>query len=318
MRRHIITLAIGLLALGLVSTARSAEKLNVVLIAVDDMNNDVGCYGHPLVKTPAIDRLAARGVRFDRAYCQYPVCNPSRVSMLSGRRPDSTGVFDLVTPPRTYLPEAVFLPEYFRQQGYYAAHIGKIFHTGETEDAASWDLEKREWGKHPPDETVIREKRIERPEKYYVEWNELRCDDGETADGVVARQSSELLDKVAKDDKPFFLGVGFRRPHSPYAAPKKYFDMYPVDSIPPLVEPAAHLQGIPPVALTYPLDVPLITPQEARKPWPPTGPASRSSTRKSASCWMPSSATICGRIRWWCSTATTDIIWASTAGCGTK
>jgi uncharacterized sulfatase len=262
MRYHVVTLAIGLLTIGLLTTARSAEKLNVVLIAVDDMNNDVGCYGHPLVKTPAIDRLSARGVRFDRAYCQYPVCNPSRVSMLSGRRPDTTGVFDLVTPPRTYLPDAVFLPEYFRQQGYYTAHVGKIFHTGDTEDAESWDFEKREWGKHPPDEAVIREKRIERPNKYYVEWNELRSDDGETADGVVARQSSELLDKLANDDKPFFLGVGFRRPHSPYAAPKKYFDMYPVDSIPPLVEPAAHLQGIPPVALTYPRDVPLITPQE--------------------------------------------------------
>ncbi len=174
MRNHAVTLATGLWTIGLIASVQSTEKLNVVLIAVDDMNNDVGCYGHPLVKTPAIDRLAARGVRFDRAYCQYPVCNPSRVSMLSGRRPDSTGIFDLVTPPRTHLPEAVFLPEYFRQQGYYTAHIGKIFHTGDTEDAESWDLEKREWGKHPEDEAVIREKRIERPEKYYVEWSELR------------------------------------------------------------------------------------------------------------------------------------------------
>ncbi|MEX2112409.1 MAG: sulfatase [Pirellulales bacterium] len=258
---------VGVLAsLLLVAIARyvpAADKLNVVLIAVDDMNCDVGCYGHPLVKTPAIDRLAARGVRFDRAYCQYPVCNPSRVSMLSGRRPDTAGVFDLVTPPRTYLRDAVFLPEYFRQQGYTTAHIGKIYHTGDPqEDPQSWDFETREWGKHPPQEAVIREQRIERPEKYYVEWNELRSSDEETADGAVARQSSELLDKLVKDTKPFLLGVGFRRPHSPYAAPKRYFDIYPVETIPPLVEPAAHLQGIPPVALTYPRDVPLLSAHE--------------------------------------------------------
>ncbi len=243
--------------------ALAADKLNVLLIAVDDMNTDVGCYGHAVVKTPAIDRLAARGVRFDRAYCQYPVCNPSRASMLSGRRPDTTRVFDLVTPPRSHLPNAVFLPEYFRQQGYYTAHIGKIYHTGDAqEDPPSWDFETRETGKHPPQDAVLREKRIERPNKYYVEWNELRSADAETADGVVARRSSEMLDKLAKESKPFFLGVGFRRPHSPYAAPKQYFDMYPVESIPPLVEPAGHLAGIPTVALTYPRGTPLLSEQE--------------------------------------------------------
>ena len=240
--------------------AAAADKLNVVLIAVDDMNNDIGCYGHPIVKTPAIDRLAKRGVRFDRAYCQYPVCNPSRVSMLSGLRPDTTGVFDLTTPPRTYLKDTVFLPEYFRQHGYYTAHIGKIYHTGDAlEDPQSWDHETREWGKHPPEEAVIREKRIDRPLKYYVEWNELRSSDAETADGVVARQSADMLDRLARDERPFFLAVGFRRPHSPYAAPKQYFDMYPVDTIPPLDEPAGHLSGVPTAALTYPLLTPLVS-----------------------------------------------------------
>ena len=243
--------------------ALAADKLNVLLIAVDDMNTDVGCYGHAVVKTPAIDRLAARGVRFDRAYCQYPGGNPSRASMLSGRRPDTTRVFDLVTPPRSHLPNAVFLPEYFRQQGYYTAHIGKIYHTGDAqEDPPSWDFETRETGKHPPQDAVLREKRIERPHKYYVEWTDLRSADAETADGVVARRSSEMLDKLAKESKPFFLGVGFRRPHSPYAAPKQYFDMYPVESIPPLVEPAGHLAGIPTVALTYPRGTPLLSEQE--------------------------------------------------------
>ena len=183
--------------------------------------------------------------------------------MLSGAGRTRLRVFDLVTPPRSHLPNAVFLPEYFRQQGYYTAHIGKIYHTGDAqEDPPSWDFETRETGKHPPQEAVLREKRIERPNKYYVEWNELRSADAETADGVVARKSSELLDKLANEQRPFFLGVGFRRPHSPYAAPKRYFDMYPVESIPPLVEPAGHLAGIPTVALTYPRGTPLLSEQE--------------------------------------------------------
>lgn len=233
--------------------APAAERLNVLLIAVDDMNNDLACYGHPRVKSPSIDRLAARGVRFEHAYCQYPVCNPSRVSMLSGLRPDRTKVYDLETPPRTHLKDLVFLPQLFRQHGYYTAHIGKIFHTGDAfEDPPSWDDEIRETGKHPPESAVIRQARISRPQKYNIEWNELKSSDGETADGVVARQASERLRALAAGERPFFLAVGFRRPHAPYAAPKKYFDLYPPSSIPPLVEPAAHLAGIPQAAFTYP------------------------------------------------------------------
>jgi uncharacterized sulfatase len=251
------------IAVALASSTRAAEKLNVVLIAVDDMNNDLGCYGHQVVRSPAIDSLAARGVRFDRAYCQYPVCNPSRVSLLAGRRPDTTGIMDLQTPPRTYLKDVVFLPQYFRQHGYYTAHIGKIFHTGEAfEDPPSWDFEIRETGKHPPQSAVIREKRIERPQKYTIEWNELRSSDAETADGVVARQSSETLERLAAGKTPFFLAVGFRRPHAPYAAPKKYFDLYPPHRIGPLDEPADHLKAIPTAAFTYPLGTPPLTPDE--------------------------------------------------------
>ncbi len=261
-RRLIIALTLWATTLA-ISFASAAEPLNVVLISVDDLNNDVGCYGHPLVKTPAIDRLAARGVRFDRAYCQYPVCNPSRVSMLSGMRPDTTGVLDLVTPPRTRLGGAVFLPQLFRQHGYYSAHVGKVFHTGDAmEDPASWDFEAREWGKSPPQSAVLRERRLERPGKYRVEWSELSSTDEETADGVVARQASALLDRVAHGGQPFFLGVGFRRPHSPYSAPKKYFDMYPVDKIPPLAEPSAHLAAIPTAALTYPPNTALLSASE--------------------------------------------------------
>ena len=234
-----------------------AAKFNVLFIAVDDLNNNLGCYGHPQVKSPHIDRLAARGVRFDRAYCQYPLCNPSRVSLLSGRRPDTTGIMDLQTPPRTHLHDVVFLPQYFRQQGYYTAHVGKIFHTGpEFEDPASWDHEIRETGKHPPEDKILRGKRVERPNKNSLDWAELKSSDAETADGVVAAQASEMLRERARAGTPFFLGVGFRRPHSPYAAPRKYFELYPTASIPPLAEPAEHVRAIPASALTIPADTP--------------------------------------------------------------
>ncbi len=245
---------------------QGAEQPNVLLIAVDDMNNDLGCYGQELVKSPHIDQLAGRGVKFNRAYCQYPVCNPSRVSMLSGLRPDTTQVMDLETPPRSHLSDVVFLPQYFREHGYHTAHVGKVFHTGDAfEDPPSWDVEVRETGKHPPEAAILRGEKVDRPRKYSMEWAALSSPDAETADGLVARRSATMLKRLAADKKPFFLAVGFRRPHQPYAAPESYFDLYPTESIPPLVEPAEHLKRIPAPAFTYPAGTAELSDQQRRQ-----------------------------------------------------
>src|SRR4051794_23481980 len=153
-------------SLAVSSAARASDapaaRLNILHIVSDDLNNDLGCYGHPLVKTPNIDRLAARGVRFDRAFCNYPVGNPSRTSFLSGKRPDTTGIVDNVTPTRTHLKDAVMLPQLFRQNGWRADKVGKIFHTGDAfEDPASWDFDLRETkeSKQPPPEQVVRKRK---------------------------------------------------------------------------------------------------------------------------------------------------------------
>ena len=200
--------------------------MNIVFMIADDMNNALGCYGHP-VKTPNLDRLASRAVRFDRAYCQFPLCAPSRASFLSGRRPATTRVHSLAVPTREYMKDVVMLPEFFRNKGYYTAQCGKIYHTGrEHEDPRSWDWALPEAGKSPPKSEIIEKHEAADPRNHSMEWDKLRTPDEMTPDGIVARTAVEQMGIAMRKNQPFFLGVGFRRPHSPYAVPKKYFDMY--------------------------------------------------------------------------------------------
>jgi iduronate 2-sulfatase len=250
MRLILIVLLPAILTVHSFCAPSAGPRLNVLYIVSDDLNDSLGCYGNPVVKSPNIDRLAARGMRFDRAYCNYPLCNPSRTSFLSGRRPDTTRVLDNATPTRAYLKDAVFLPEYFRKNAYRSVKVGKIYHTGEEfEDPRSWNEDIRETkdAKSPPKAQVLR--------RQGPNGVVLRAKDEETWDGFVARKGVELMQKAAAQGAPFFVAVGFRRPHTPYIAPERYYALYHPEELRPRPGPVEHLAKVPDLALTYRIGV---------------------------------------------------------------
>jgi len=216
---------------------QAASRPNVLLIMADDLNNDFSTFGHPLVKTPNLDRLAARGVRFDRAYNQFPLCNPSRLSLLTGLRPDTIRVYDLVTTVRMTKPDAVTLPQLFRRNGYLSARVGKIFHYGNPgdigtsalDDPFSWDIAINPRGIDKDEETKLTNLTPGRGLGSTLAFYASPAPDEQHTDGLVAAETIGLLEKLK--DRPFFIGAGFYRPHCPFIAPKKYFDLYPIDRI---------------------------------------------------------------------------------------
>jgi len=229
---------------------RAADKMNVLLLVSDDLTNTaMGCY-RGLGQTPHLDKLANKGVRFDRAYCQYPLCNPSRASFLTGLRPDSTRVYDNGTHFRKNLPEVQTLPQTFLKAGYFVARVGKLYHYGVPGQIGTDGLDDKEsWQKviNPRGRDKDDEDRIftlnpmgQGPARFggTLSWLAADGTDAEQTDGKVAAEICKLL--AENKDKPFFLACGFFRPHTPFVAPKKYFALYPKDKIPLPSVPKGH------------------------------------------------------------------------------
>ncbi|MCK4679441.1 MAG: sulfatase [Bacteroidales bacterium] len=223
------------------------QKYNVLFIAVDDLRTNLGCYGDPVAVTPNIDQLASNGILFSRAYCQQAVCAPSRASIMTGLRPDQIGVWDLHTHFRENIPDVVTLPQYFKKHGYYARSVGKIYHDPlKAKDPQSWSAPSR-----------LHVTQNGRGHKYVLDINctgKIKAVASEMADvpdtsyidGKVCQAAIEILNEIK--DSIFFLAVGFRRPHLPFSSPKKYWDLYKPEKIPPILNPIPP-DGVPEISL---------------------------------------------------------------------
>jgi uncharacterized sulfatase len=236
-----------------------AQRPNVLFIAIDDLNLSLGCYGKSFMKTPNIDRLAQRGVRFDLTYCQYPLCNPSRASMLTGQRPDTIRVWDLQTNLRSTVPNVVTLPQLFRQNGYVSARVGKIFHYGVPreigtpgmDDPPSWDMTFNPIGRDKTEEdqlTIYTRGTGSTTIGFAMAWREMDGSDDEQTDGKGTNKAIEYLEQFAKERRPFFLGMGYYRPHTPYVSTRQHFAQYPLNELHLPTMPADDLADIPPRA----------------------------------------------------------------------
>lgn len=235
------------------------KQPNVLFLIADDLNNMLGCYGDPKAKTPNLDRLAARGVKFDRSYCTFPLCGPSRNSMLTGLYPNSTGILANSLIFRQTIPAQHSLSQAFRLSGYFAARIGKLYHynvpnsigTNGHDDPGSWELELNPAGvdrlEHHPNIYSLTSGQFGGT----LSWFASPKSDQYHTDGLMAEDAQWVLERCAKKkDRPFFLAVGFFRPHTPYVAPKEpYFDWYPEKDmriVPDVVQDQA---DIPPAGL---------------------------------------------------------------------
>lgn len=222
------------------ATAASAKRYNVLFFAVDDLRPEFGAYGQTYVKSPSLDALAARGMTFKRAYCQQAVCSPSRSSLLTGTRPDTTKVWDLETHFRKAIPDVVTLPQHFKNNGYFVQGMGKLFHGG-LDDPQSWSVpwtnpKAQGYGLPANQELVKRKAEAARKagKKGKVLSRSARGPAFESADvpdnyyhdGALADLAIEALWQIKQKHQPFWLGVGFIRPHLPFVAPRKYWDLY--------------------------------------------------------------------------------------------
>jgi arylsulfatase A-like enzyme len=256
--------ALALAAAPLLGQAQ--EKKNVLFIAVDDLKPVLGCYGAEQIKTPNIDRLAKQGVVFTNNHCQQAVCAPSRASLLTGVRPDSTKVWDLKTKIRAKNPHILTLPQHFKNRGYITTGVGKIYDKRSVDrkhDGVSWSEafaftgdeefvdpqfgepvlghyqleETKEKVAHYTAEADSRNKKGNARSKYVMKHIKPATEcadvpDNAYGDGVIAQSAIKRLKRFAGQDQPFFLAVGFKKPHLPFVAPKKYWDLYDREKLP--------------------------------------------------------------------------------------
>ena len=260
------------------ATEAAKPKYNVLFIAADDMNCDLGVYGDTQVKTPHLERLAKMGVRFDRAYCQQPLCGPSRASIMTGLRPDRLDMHTLAHDLRKKNPNVTTLGQLFKRNGYFSARAGKIYHYGNpkqigtdaNDDPATWDERYNPAGIDKWHEDKIINHGPNKGLGISMAWWDPVSKDEEHSDGMVASKIIELIGE--RKNEPFFLAAGFFNPHCPYVAPKRYFDLYPLKdiTIPDLDEAKKDLEDVPPMAIqrdtkNWPYYFKDITVEEARK-----------------------------------------------------
>jgi iduronate 2-sulfatase len=242
----------------------AGEKPNVLFIAIDDLRPELGCYGSPIAISPHLDQLAADGLLFDRAYCQQAICRPSRASLMTGARPDTTGLYHNYVSLRELQPNILTLPEHFIANGYEAAYCGKIFHQGDTDDGRSWSREsvkqvdgiaKPKGGYALPENRKMKSDNMKSMLAKYGEaarkglaagpaYEKADVADTEYIDGYNTEMAIATLKEMVQDnDKPFFLGMGYKLPHLNWCAPSKYWDLYNADDIPMAEESHAPVDG---------------------------------------------------------------------------
>ncbi len=213
------------------------SRRNVLFIAIDDLRPELATYKANGVLTPHIDRLSDKGLQFNAAYCQYPVCNASRSSFLTGMRPDELQIHSNRTALRNKWPDLVTLPQHFRNNGYFTAGLGKLFHMGTDErgnetffrDDASFEYFFKAKGQEPKIGRNGEGRKLGDGTIKWANWRAAEGGDEAQADGMLASQAVRLLEE--ERDQPFFISVGFHKPHDPFVAPKEYFDLYPLDAI---------------------------------------------------------------------------------------
>ncbi|MDP6208605.1 MAG: sulfatase, partial [Roseibacillus sp.] len=222
----------------------------------------MGCYGDPVAKTPHLDRLAASGVCFLKAYNQLPLCNPTRASVMTGLRPDTIKVYDLDRHFRDEVPDAVTVSQQFMKSGWWAGRVGKIYHynvpasigTDGFDDPPSWQKTVNPKGRDKTDEHLVFNAEPHRKISGALSWLAADGKDEEQTDGMIATEAIKLMEQ--KKDEPFFIAAGFFRPHTPYVAPKKYFDLYPLEDMRLPYAPKDDRKDIPTAAFAHNCPVP--------------------------------------------------------------